>query len=150
MNPASQPVGPGARAGEVRLLNALLRSELAAAATYEQALSRFADRPGFSVLQGIAHHHQAAAAVLRDQIRNLGGEPEAAGLYDSAAAGGGAESTIQALRVEEEGRLAEVERVLEEEQMPEECRFAIRTEVLPRCHEHIDALAALAAKARKG
>jgi hypothetical protein len=150
MNPATEPVGHAALAPEIGPLNALLRSELAAVTTYEQALARFADRPDWADLRSICHHHRTAAAVLRDQVTNLGGEPEAATVCDFAAPPAGTTITLEALRVEEERRLVEIERVLERDELPDECRFAIRTAVLPRCHEHIDALAGLAARARKG
>lgn len=150
MNSAPQPAGHAALAPEIGPLNALLHSELAAIATYEQALARFADRPAWTDLRRICHHHRSAAAVLRDQVTNLGGEPEAVTVFDSAPPAVGTTITLEALRNEEELRLMEIERVLEREDLPDECRFAIRTAVLPRCHEHIDALAGLAARNRKG
>jgi bacterioferritin (cytochrome b1) len=155
MNPATHPADRGARAPQVSVLNALLCSELAAVATYEQALNLFADRPVWNDLRSICQHHRSAVEVLHDQVVNLGGEPGRANVFDSASlpVGRPANSgiTIDALRTQEEYRLAEIERVLECEQLPDECRFAIRAKVLPRCHEHIDVLAGIAsAVSRKG
>jgi len=153
MNPATQPAGPRSLGPEVGVLNALLRSELAAVVTYEQALMLFADRPPWNDLRSICEHHRSAAGVLRDQVVNLGGEPEAGAVSDFASPEErppNSQIALDALRAMEERRLAEIERVLEREQLPDECRFAIRASVLPRCHEHIDMLAGLAARARKG
>lgn len=150
MNPAIHPADRRALGPEVGALSALLRSELAAVVTYEQALAAFADRPAWCDLRSICHHHRWAAGVLRDQVANLGGFPVETDLFDSASqpAGGiapGTRITFDALRLDEERRLAEIERVLEREDLPNECRFAIRSAILPRCHEHIDALAGMAA-----
>ena len=158
MNPVTPAADPGPLAPEVGVLNALLSSELAAVATYEQTLAVFQDHPFWRDLRAIRHHHQSAAGVLRDQVLNLGGEPaDVAGstrVCDSASPPAQADDravVLEVLRVDEERRLTEYERALERDQMPDECRFAIRTEVLPRCHEHIDLLSGMAsALARKG
>lgn len=148
MNPATHPADRGAASPEVGALHALLCSELAAVVTYEQALNLFADRPVWNDLRSICQHHRLAAGLLRDHLTNLGGEPEGIPMFDSAPLPVGRPAasgiTFDALRVEEERRLAEIEHVLECEQLPDECRFAIRAKVLPRCHEHIDVLAGIA------
>jgi hypothetical protein len=148
MNPATHPADRGSRAPAVGVLNALLDSELTAVMAYEQALKLFTDRPVWNDLRSICQHHRLAVGLLRDHLINLGGEPIGTTVFDSASPPVGrsvtAGITFDALRIEEERRLAEIERVLECEQLPDECRFAIRTKVLPRCHEHIDVLAGIA------
>ena len=148
MNPATHPADRGSPAPAVGALNALLCSEVAAVVTYEQALSLFADSPVWSVLRSICQHHRLAVGLLCDQLINLGGEVGRAPVFDSASLPAGrpftSGITFDALRIEEERRLAEIEQVLECEQLPDECRFAIRARVLPRCHEHIDVLAGIA------
>jgi hypothetical protein len=116
------PPGFGHPGPEAETLNALLRHELAAIQAYTQALGRFAGHPSRSDLHQIRHAHEMAADVLRDHIHNCGG----------------------ALKVGEERRLAEYEAFLQAEEMPQECRFAVRAQLLPQCHEHIDILAGLA------
>jgi hypothetical protein len=148
MNPATHPADHGSRAPAVGVLNALLDSELTAVVTYEQALNLFTDRPVWNDLRSICQNHRSAVGLLRDQLSNLAGEPEGTTVFDSASPrvdrAVTAVISFDALRIEEERRLAEIEQVLECEQLPDECRFAIRTKVLPRCHEHIDVLAGMA------
>jgi hypothetical protein len=134
---------------EAETLNALLRHELAAIQAYTQALGRFAGHPSRSDLHQIRHAHEMAADVLRDHIHNCGGEPDGAFGPADAFAGpvtsaGNLEAVCGALKVGEERRLAEYEAFLQAEEMPQECRFAVRAQLLPQCHEHIDILAGLA------
>jgi len=134
-------------------LIALLRSELAAAEAYSQAVGRFAGHSCQDRLRRIWREHETAAAVLRNHICNLGGDPdEASGPPDTFAASvAGAASPaglLAALRQGEERGLADYEAVLRAEEMPAECRFAVRGELLPRRHEHIDVLADLGGSPR--
>ena len=51
----------------------------------------------------------------------------------------------------EEQGVCEYERVLQADELPQECRFALRADVLPHWHEHLDTLAAMmSAAAKKG
>lgn len=148
MSPAAPMADPGPLASEVEALNTLLHWELTALATYDQALDLVENLDVGHHLRSIRHHHQTAVAVLRDQIQNLGGTPtDRTGpirLYDSAPPGvdaGGPAALLEALRIDEVRGIIEYERVLERDEMPDECRFVIRVELWPRCHEHVDALA---------
>jgi hypothetical protein len=141
------PPGYGYPGPEIECLNALLRSEVAAAAAYSQALLRFDGHTCQAELRRLCEEHQAAANVLRDHIHNLGGEPDA-GFGPSEAYGGplsaaGPEALLGALRQGEERGLAGYEAFLQAEEMPQECRFAVRGDLLPRCHEHISTLTGL-------
>jgi len=137
---------------EVGALNTLLRREQAAVATYDSALAHFEDHAFYVDLRTIRYHHQLAAGALRDHITNLGGDPAAdAGDWppvDSDAPAGltvaDCDALLAALREGEERTVLAYEAALERDQMPDECRFAIRAELLPRCHEHIDTLSAMA------
>jgi hypothetical protein len=148
VNPFMSPPGYGHPGPEIESLNSLLRCELAAVESYTQALGRLDGLPVQDELRRIRREHETAAVLLRDQIHNLGwvadgtfGPGEAfAGPVTGAA---GSEALLAALRRAEERRLADYEVFLQAEETPEECRFAVRAELLPRCHEHIDTLVGL-------
>jgi hypothetical protein len=133
----------------VESLNALLRCELAAVDAYTRAVGRFDGHPAQDGLRRVRHEHELAANVLRDHIHNLGGEADDGfgprEVFASAGvAAAGPEALLAALKQAEERGLADYEAFLLAEEMPEECRFAVRGELVPRCHEHIDTLAGLA------
>lgn len=153
MNLFMAPPGFGHPGPEVESLNALLRCELAAIEAYTQALSRFAGHPSQIDLRQVRHAHETAAGVLRDHIHNLGGEPDGGfgpGEAFAAPTTGQAslEAVFGALKKGEERRLAEYETFLQAEEIPAECRFAVRGQVLPQCHEHIDLLGELAQRSK--
>jgi bacterioferritin (cytochrome b1) len=60
-------------------MNQLLRSELSAVETYQQALDKerekFRHEAGFQQLNAILAEHQQAASQLRTQVQQLGGTP---------------------------------------------------------------------------
>jgi hypothetical protein len=159
MDPVSTAADSGPKSPAIEGLNALLRGEMAAVETYDLALARFEDHPFHGDLRTIRHHHETAVSVLRDHVRNLGGESaEASGpcgefatLVAGAAGRIGPQAVLTALRQVEEQGVNEFEQVLQRDELPQECRFAIRAELLPCCHDHIDVLAGMAsAAANKG
>lgn len=151
MNPAIPLAVPGPLAPEVGALNSLLRMELAAVAAYSQSLTMFENETCGSDLRTIRRHHEAAAGVLHELVANLDGTPVGGpvtpDVFGFAPPDPGrpadSEDTLDALRAGEDRALIEYERVLEREQTPDECRFAVRSQLVPWCHEHIDALAGL-------
>jgi hypothetical protein len=56
-------------------LNALLKNELSAIETYNQALTKFQDKNGATVLQRCQQSHTERANKLRAAILNLNGDP---------------------------------------------------------------------------
>jgi hypothetical protein len=142
------PPGYGHPGPEIESLNALLRHELAAIRAYTHALGRFDGLACHEELRRIRVQHETAADVLRDHIRNLGGEPDEGFGPSDAFAGAatpeaGADALLGALKRGEERGLAGYEALLQTEEMPQECRFVVRGELLPHCHARIDALAGL-------
>jgi hypothetical protein len=156
MTTAPTTAGPGPLSPEVAAINAVLRVELTAIETYEQILPRFDGHPFCNDLRTIRYAHETAAGALRNHVRNLGGEPVAESdaavrLHSPAASTGNPTAILDELRRTEEQGVAAYERLLQREQMPEECRFAIRCELVGRCHEHVDALAGMSrALSQKG
>src|SRR6476659_6907369 len=60
----------------VDTLNALLRGELAATETYQQALAKVGDEPDAAVLRQIHVEHREAANTLRKHVHEHGGKPD--------------------------------------------------------------------------
>lgn len=60
----------------IKICNSLLRGELSAIETYDQALEKYADTPAANELSRIRSDHSHAAARLATNVREMGGEPE--------------------------------------------------------------------------
>ncbi len=131
-------------------MNILLRGELSAVETYEQALLKFEGNDSESatkVLRRIHGEHESAVKTLRDRILALGGKPSdgsgAWGVFTAAitctAKVLGPHSTISALRQGEEHGVKEYEEAFKKDDLSPECRYLLRTEQ-NRCKGHIEAL----------
>ncbi len=130
------------------LLNSLLRGELSAVETYEQALVQLANEPGAADLQRIAEEHRQAAEALRRHIVERGGKPSAdSGAWgtvvrtvEGAARLLGNSSTLQVLRTGEEHGVNSYESTLQDQHMDEECKQLIRSTLLPQTQAHLPVL----------
>jgi len=129
-------------------VNALLLGELAAVETYDRAMEKFEDQTVLADLQKIRQEHMQAAVVLRAQVVQTGGQPVRScgpwGTFASAVTGTakiiGPATALSALRQGEEHEINGYEDGLQNEDVPSDCKAAIRTELLPRCREHVDEL----------
>jgi uncharacterized protein (TIGR02284 family) len=137
--------------------NKLLRSELSAVETYQQALEKeqqkFGHETEFQQLNAILSEHQQAASQLRTQIQQLGGTP----VQDSGAWGAwskivmgtaklmGDKAALKALKEGEESGLKEYEEVLQDPDTPSEVKPVINS-LLARQQEHIRTLDELMAR----
>lgn len=118
-------------------LRALWRNELAAVASYEQALA--AHGPGWAELMFIRTSHRDAAEILRGYVEHVDGETDQqAGPWDRlgfhAATGGKLADNKAALQALKEGEKATnklYEEALEDGSLPPECREVIADIVLP-------------------
>jgi uncharacterized protein (TIGR02284 family) len=130
----------------VDLLNHLLRGELSAVETYEQALSKFEEYPAAAQeLRRIRDEHRDTCQVLRDHVTKLGGNPSS----DSGPWGGivqtitgtakllGPDTTVVALMKGEDHGVKEYQQALEKDELPGECQDLIRSRLLPQCQEHL-------------
>jgi hypothetical protein len=134
---------------DLERLNSLLRGEMAAAESYEEALDRFADRPTIrSALAGIGLQHRRAAETLREEVLHFGGEPAlSSGSWgslallatDTAALFGGASLLVTLRRGEEQG-LFDYEDDAGNEGLAMETRALLRNELTPECRRHIRVL----------
>lgn len=133
------------------VLDKLLKSELSAVETYQQAISKIRehDVSGRSgQIESIYQEHRQAADTLRNRITQLGGKPsEGSGLWGSwskLVMGGakllGDEATLRALREGEESGVDDYREALEEEDVPQDVRSLIQNTLLPRQEAHIQIL----------
>ena len=133
---------------QISTLNELLRGELAATETYQQAMAKVGSGPGAAELRQLHDEHREAANTLRQHVHSLGGKPDqgsgAWGNFAKAVEGVakllGNTAAFKALKEGEEHGLKSYEKALADDSLPEECKNLIRTELLPHTRAHIPVL----------
>ena len=136
-------------------LNALLRGELAATETYQQALAKIGDQAGTEDLRKIHAEHREAANQLRQYVHHFGGQPDqgsgAWGTFAKAVEGTakllGKTAALKALKEGEELGVSSYEKALQQGELPAECQWLINTKLLPQTKTHVTLLDGLAEKA---
>jgi uncharacterized protein (TIGR02284 family) len=132
----------------INTCNRLLRGELSAVETYNQAIEKHPATSATSELTRIRDEHRQAVSRLTANVREMGGEPDtdsgAWGAFSNAVQGAanlfGAESAVASLqRGEEHGRNDYLD-ALDSEHVMEGCKNMIRTELLPATDSHIATL----------
>lgn len=129
-------------------LNSLLRGEISAVETYQQALAKIGNDHGATQLRQIHDEHVEAANTLREHVRLMGGQPEqdsgAWGTFAKAVEGAaklfGNSAAMKGLKEGEEHGLHSYEAATESDEINEECQMLIRTRLLPQTREHIAVL----------
>ena len=116
----------------IEVCNGLLRGELSAIETYEQAIEKHSDSPAAMELRRICSEHSRAANRITANVRQMGGEPE-----EGSGAWGVFANAVQG--TEEAGRQDYQDALLDDDVMPE-CKQMIRDELLPPVIEHIASL----------
>jgi uncharacterized protein (TIGR02284 family) len=142
----------------VAQLNSLLRGEISAVQTYDQAIQKLGDERASEAaeLRRIAQEHGEHAQELRARVRTLGGDPD-----DSAGAWGGLvqaiegaskllgdASALKALREGEEHGLRDYRDALSELDL--ESRRLVQDVLLPAQLLHIQALDAMLGRLNPG
>lgn len=115
---------------QVDVFNGLLRGELAATETYQQALEKMGDAPGNAELQALHREHRQAANDIRQHIHELGGEPDQssgawgafAKLVEGTAKVFGKAAALKALKEGEESGLKDYEKASENKELGPVCR----------------------------
>lgn len=133
---------------EMSTLNSLLRGELAATETYQQAMRQVGDEPGAADLRRIHAEHRAAANSLRQLIHQFGGQPDqdsgAWGAFASAVEGTatlfGNTAALKALKEGEEHGMNSYESSLQQTDLCSQCRDLIASTLLPQTREHVAVL----------
>jgi uncharacterized protein (TIGR02284 family) len=128
-------------------LNSLLRGEISATETYNQALEKFQGQPGEAQVRQLRDEHREAANALRQHVHHHGGDPSTdsgwwgawAKFVEGTAKVFGNTAALKALKEGEEHGVKEYEEALEAD-LPADCRALIRDYLLPRCQAHIPVL----------
>jgi len=129
-------------------LNTLLRGELSAVETYQQALAKLDDTKGAAELRRLHAEHREAANTLRQHVHQHGGQPDqgsgAWGVFAKAVEGTaklfGNDAALKALKEGEEHGIKEYQKALQEKDLPADCRTLIASKLLPQAREHIPVL----------
>jgi uncharacterized protein (TIGR02284 family) len=130
---------------QIDTLNELLRGEIAAVETYQQALARIESDPGASELRQIHDEHCDAANALRQHIRHHDGSPERGsgtwGAFARAVEGVakllGNTLTLKALKEGEQMGVKAYEDALKDDRLSAGCKDLIRKQLLPQTRGHI-------------
>ena len=133
---------------QIDTLNELLRGELAATETYQQAMAKVGAGPGAAELRQLHDEHREAANMLRQHVHSHGGKPDQgsgawgtfAKVIEGAAKVFGNTAALKALKEGEEHGINSYESALTDDSLPEECKNLIRTRLLPQTRAHIPVL----------
>lgn len=136
---------------DVDTLNHLLRGEIAAVETYNQAIGKFtepADRALAAALTRIRDEHTRTVGTLTSRVTSHGGTPVqgagAWGVFANAVAGAakliGPQTALAALKQGELHGIEDYEKAVADPEVSTEARYLIRNELMPRCREHISSL----------
>ena len=133
------------KSGDVDALNQLLRGELSAVETYDQAIEKFDGKHGASELKTIRDEHSRAVRTIKEQVAKFGGEPSSSsgiwGTFVTTVTGTakvmGPETVLAALKKGEEHGIGEYEKAIANSSVNHESKELFRSEFLPRCRQHI-------------
>jgi uncharacterized protein (TIGR02284 family) len=127
-------------------LNAMLRGELAATETYQQAMAKAGDEPGSGELRTIHADHRETANEFRKHVRQFGGKPDQGsgvwGAFTKAVTGAAklfGTAALKALKEGEEEGINTYGEALKEPAWPSECQVLINS-ALRRCKSHVHTL----------
>jgi uncharacterized protein (TIGR02284 family) len=134
-----------ATAEKVDTLKELLRGEIAAVETYQQAMEKIGSDPGAAELRQIHDEHRDTANSLRLHIRDHNGTPDhgsgAWGAWAKVVTGVaklfGNTAAVKALKEGEEHGIKSYEKALEDKELPEECKELMRSRLLPQTRAHL-------------
>jgi bacterioferritin (cytochrome b1) len=138
-------------------LNSLLRGELAATETYQQAIAKIDGSSFTGRLRRMHIDHREAANTLRQHIHQCGGLPAQgsgpwgawAKTVEGTAKLFGKVAALKALKEGEEQGITDYDAALNESGLSPECRMLIRAQLLPQTREHINALERMLAAAER-
>lgn len=125
--------------------NKLLRGEISAIETYDQAIEKFEDQTGVETLRKIRESHSQHAQKLRAHVLSMNGEASESsgvwGMFAQAVEGTakvfGDTAALQALVAGEEHGVNEYKGALEDEDVMDEIKGEIRNAILPTIERNI-------------
>lgn len=129
-------------------LNRLLRGELSAVETYQQALESVSSQPALLELKRISGEHTQAVGMLREQIQQFGGIADetsgAWGLFaqtvEGTAKAFGDSASLKVLKEGEEHGLKEYQAIMDDQDLLPEFKSLLTERLQLRQKEHIEAL----------
>jgi len=135
----------------VETLDKLLKNELSATETYQQALDKLKEDASLGEskdLMPIYEDHKDAVSSLQAQIRQLGGTPSedsgAWGTWAKIVLGGanilGKEAVLKALQEGEKSGAEDYKEALQDTKLPSDIRSLIETKLLPAQQSNIRTL----------
>jgi uncharacterized protein (TIGR02284 family) len=135
----------------IEKVDKLLKNEISAKQTYEQALEKLREDVEFGeaeYLQPIYEDHKAAISNLQERIQQLGGTPSNDsglwGTWSQIVQGGanmlGRESALNALQEGEKSGAEDYQEAAQDPDVPAEIRSLIETQLLPSQQEHVRTL----------
>lgn len=152
-NPTNNTMNPTSDINQdcIKECNSLLRGELSAVETYEQAIEKFGHESESPTLRRIKDEHQASVRDLQESITAMGGIPDdesgAWGTFATAVQGAanlfGDDSAVAALKQGEKHGERDYEDALEKHFLLPACRDQIQSKLLPRVKSHISTLDSL-------
>jgi len=132
----------------VDALNSLLRGEIAATETYNQALEKFAGKSHEAALRRIRDEHRTTANLLRQHVRGHDGEPDTgsgwwggwAKFVEGAAKVFGETAALKALKEGEEHGINQYRDALDDRDLTPDCKSLISSQLLPQTQAHVSEL----------
>ncbi|MCB0331656.1 MAG: DUF2383 domain-containing protein [Bdellovibrionales bacterium] len=137
----------------IEACNTLLRGELSAVETFQQAIQKFdgekdGENESIKTLERLLADHQESADLLKEKVKALGAVPtESSGMWgvvaQTAAGTGkmfGKTAAVLVLKAGEKKGRADYEKVLHDKDVAPECKELIRRTLLPRQMSHIATL----------
>jgi uncharacterized protein (TIGR02284 family) len=132
----------------VEIIDKLLKDELSATETYQQAMDKFREDVDMSeaeYLMPIYEDHMEAVSTLQTQIRQMGGTPSDGsgvwGTWAEVVQGGanmmGKEVALKTLQEGEKSGAEDYEEALEETELSADIRSLIESRLLPAQQSHI-------------
>ena len=129
-------------------LNSLLRGELAATETYQQAMEKAGNENWADELRCIRDDHRTAANTLRQHVHGHGGKPDQgsgswgawAKTVEGAAKVFGNAAALKALKEGEEHGIHSYEAALNNPDLPADCKALISSTLLPQTRGHLPVL----------
>ena len=126
-------------------LNSLLRGELAATETYQQAIQKLKNSKEAAELRSAHVDHRTAANEIRKLIHGHAADPDQdsgvwgafAKLVEGTANLFGPMAALKALKEGEERGLADYEDALNDGALPADAETLVRSTLIPQTREHI-------------
>jgi uncharacterized protein (TIGR02284 family) len=125
--------------------NKLLRGELSAVNTYNQAIEKFSGSRVADILVELRSEHEQSVRDLREHVSSMGGVPDSDsgpwGTFASAVEGTakvlGESASLTALIEGEKHGINEYEEALGDPEVMDEAKDSIRDRLLPRLLDHV-------------